>query len=167
MSRTLAALFATPAQAEAAREALTAARIPPEAIRVLPLAPPPSAGAAIAQGFARALADLGLGGAPAQAGEHTLVLVSGEAEAALPVLEGRRPLAVDRQAEHWSDPHGAALEASAGLTGQASGAATGVEPVPLTGAAGMSLSGAAQDDRLGSSEALRDARIAAERNRRG
>lgn len=187
MNRTVAALFATPETAEEARRALVEAGLAPDALRVLPLAPPPSAGAALAHGFARALADWGLAAAPADPGRHTLVIVTGDAAAALPVLESLRPLAVDRQAERWCDAHGAALEASAGLTGAASAAATGLGPTSLTAAAsGLtpgrvavpgagSAPGLDRDPSAGTreaedtrpSDALREAQIAAERNRSG
>ncbi|HYF55930.1 MAG TPA: hypothetical protein VEA41_16870 [Salinarimonas sp.] len=132
MDRTVAALFPTPARAEEARRRLAEAGLGFE-VRLMPLGPPPSAGAALAGGFARALADLGLGPAPAAPADHTLVLVRGDVEAALDLLETLAPLALDRHAERWSQ--GAGHEASAGLVGDASAAGTGSGPTSLNAAA--------------------------------
>ena len=200
MNRTVAALFAHHAAAEDARRALLDGGIAPGRVRITPLeAPARSAGAALAEGFARALADLGIGSARAPepgAGEQVLVVEpGGDTGDVLAILDTCAPLAIDRAADRWADPAGAALEAAAGLTGRTTGAATGLDATSLNNAAsgltpgrvvatgsaadgglgsgampGVDAAGRAdvqETDRPSSSEALRDAQIAADRNRSG
>ncbi|KAA2235017.1 hypothetical protein [Salinarimonas soli] len=198
MNRTVAALFAHHAAAEEARRALLDGGIAPDRVRITPLeAPARSPGAALAEGFARALADLGIGRARAPepgAGEQVLVVEpGGDTGDVLAILETCAPLAVDRAADRWADPAGAALEAAAGLTGQTSGAGTGTVAASLNNAAsgltpgraaapgptsgvgpsvgtttgldGLGLAAVTPDDGLGAADPRRDAEIAARRNR--
>ncbi len=138
MDRTVAALFATGKAAEEARRALLDGGLAAARVRVVPLEPPPRGpGAALADGFARALADLGLGTPPAARGAEQVLVVTpaGDTDDVLAILEACRPLAIDRAAERWADAPGAARETSAGLTGQTSGAATGTDATSLNNAA--------------------------------
>lgn len=200
MDRTIAALFETRIAAEAAEARLVAGGLAPDGIRIMPL-DEPATSSPLAQGFARALADLGLGSSGAATDGRTLVVVqAADPEAATALLEACDPLAIDREATRWAPASGAAQEAASGLTGQTSaagtgtgaaslnvapsgltpgraaapgptsgvgptvGTTTGADPLPLTGAAGLSLSDVTDGaDRPGSSEALRDAEIAAGR----
>jgi hypothetical protein len=139
MDRTIAALFANGGTADAARDALLDHGLAPARVRVVSLeSPPRGPGAALAEGFARALAGLGLGTRPAGAhgAERILVVTpAGDTDDVLAILEACGPLAVDRAAERWADAPRAARETVAGLTGWTSGAATGTDATSLNNAA--------------------------------